>query len=451
MVLSAIKKLIFQGDIRTVRAKKNISAAFICKGLSLLISFLIVPITLSYVGKTEYGIWMIISSIIHWFSYFDIGLGNGLRNKFAEAIANDNKELARIYVSSAFALIAIISILLFTGFFIASQFISWNTVLNTFVISNTELKNIIIMVFFFFCVEFTLKVFTSALQGLQKYALADIIAVASQAAGLVAIFVLVHTTNGSLFNLCLVYGGKTAVVMLIASFILFKTTLKDYKPSLKNIHLKKALPLISLGWKFFLYQLVYMVVTQSSVILIAQFYGPEDVTVYNLANRYMTIPFLLFMMVIRPFITAFTEAYTRNEFAWIKKTINNLNRMCIFVIIISGLLIVFSKLFFKIWVGDQATVPLYLIIFYAFFVISGVYHSVYALFLNGIGKIYLQFVLLLFQAILMIPLSILAYNMGFQLASILVVQILAQTISIFLLHTQYKKIINRKAVGIWNK
>ncbi|MDE5975352.1 MAG: hypothetical protein K2G69_02250, partial [Muribaculaceae bacterium] len=59
--------------------------AFLVKGISILTSFLLVPLTLGYLRPVEYGIWMTLSSILVWINYFDIGLGNGLRNKLAEA------------------------------------------------------------------------------------------------------------------------------------------------------------------------------------------------------------------------------------------------------------------------------------------------------------------------------------------------------------------------------
>ena len=82
-----------QGNKRTLRAKRNITVSFISKAISIMISFIIVPLTLGYVGRVEYGIWMTISSIIAWFSFFDIGLGNGLRNKLAEALAKEDTEI----------------------------------------------------------------------------------------------------------------------------------------------------------------------------------------------------------------------------------------------------------------------------------------------------------------------------------------------------------------------
>ena len=76
-----------KGHERTVKAKKNIVASFVIKGLNIAIGLILVPLTINYLNPTKYGIWITLSSVIGWFSFFDIGLGNGLRNRFAEAIA----------------------------------------------------------------------------------------------------------------------------------------------------------------------------------------------------------------------------------------------------------------------------------------------------------------------------------------------------------------------------
>lgn len=440
-----------EGNARTLRAKKNISVSFICKGLTILISFLIVPLTLGYVGKVEYGIWMTISSIISWFSFFDIGLGNGLRNKLAEALAKDDKETAKIYISSTFALIAVISLLMFFGFSIAANFISWNTALNTDVVPNKELLNIVLTVFFFFCIGFVMKVLSSILQAMQKYAINDILGVIAQVLGLIAIFVLVKTTDGSLFKLCLVYGSKTAIVLLIASVFLFTGSLKEYRPRISHIKIRKAVPLMNLGIWFFINQILYLIVTQTSIILVVQFFGPEDVTIFNLAKRYMTIVTMLYIMVLTPFLSAFTEAYTKKEFVWIKSTIRKINLIWLISSLGTVLLIFIYKLFFRLWVGNEIIVPLTLIIALGVSSIINTWSSTYTLFLNGIGKIRLQFRVQLIQALFFFPLSYFFFKLDFGLASLVIPGIIFGTASIFIFTTQYKKIVSQTATGIWNR
>ena len=69
---------------------------------SVLANFMLVSLAISYIGTESYGVWLTISLVIAWFALFDIGLGNGLRNKFAEANALGNDQSAQAFVSTAY-------------------------------------------------------------------------------------------------------------------------------------------------------------------------------------------------------------------------------------------------------------------------------------------------------------------------------------------------------------
>jgi O-antigen/teichoic acid export membrane protein len=449
--LEKIGDFFTKGHTRTIRAKKNISISFICKALTILINFLIVPLTLGYVGKVEYGIWMAIYSIISWFSFFDIGLGNGLRNKLAEALAKDDKETAKIYISSTYALILGIALIMFLLFFLSAKFISWNSVLNTNLVSNKDLYSIVVIVFFFFCIGFVLKIISSILRALQRYAINDIIGLLAQMFGLIAIFILVKTTRSSLTYLCLVYGSKTAIILFLASIILFTGSLREFRPKLSHINFRKALPLMNLGIWFFFNQILYLIVNQTSVILVVQFFGPEDVTVFNLAKRYMAMISMLYLMILTPFLTAFTEAYTKNEFGWIKTIISKINIIWIISSLGTILLGFVYKPFFKMWVGDKITVPLVLIITFGASSILNTRIGTICLFLNSIGKIRLQFFVQIFEALLFFPLCYMFYKLSFGLTSLVIPTIIFSTIGVFVFTIQYNKIMNKSAKGLWYK
>jgi O-antigen/teichoic acid export membrane protein len=102
------KYILIGGNERTSNVKKNIWASLILKGINILASLLIIPLTIHYVNPTQYGIWLTLSAIIVWITYFDLGLSQGFRNRFSEAIANNNIELAKQYVSTTYALMFII-------------------------------------------------------------------------------------------------------------------------------------------------------------------------------------------------------------------------------------------------------------------------------------------------------------------------------------------------------
>ena len=98
---------------RTDKAIKNIILLFAAKAISIICSMLIVPITIEYLNPTRYGVWLTVSSIIAWIGNFDLGLGNGLRNRFADAKAKGDTELARKYVSTTYLTMSVIMVILF--------------------------------------------------------------------------------------------------------------------------------------------------------------------------------------------------------------------------------------------------------------------------------------------------------------------------------------------------
>ena len=88
----------FKNSSRTEKAKKNIVILFILHVFNFVSLMAIVPVTLNYLGKTEYGIWLTLASILSWLINLDFGLGNGLRNKLAEALALNDIKLSLIHI-----------------------------------------------------------------------------------------------------------------------------------------------------------------------------------------------------------------------------------------------------------------------------------------------------------------------------------------------------------------
>jgi O-antigen/teichoic acid export membrane protein len=93
---------------RTSSIKKEIVYSFLVKIISVISGVLSVPLIIDFLDKEQYGIWLTLSSVFAWLSFFDVGIGNGMRNKLTEALAINDKKLAQEYVSTTFVLISLI-------------------------------------------------------------------------------------------------------------------------------------------------------------------------------------------------------------------------------------------------------------------------------------------------------------------------------------------------------
>ena len=91
-------KKIIKIDTSEKNINKNIALGLVYKPLSMLLSYLYIPVALAYLGDEKYGVWATVLSVLSWISLFDIGIGNGLRNKLAENLKNYDSLKTRKYV-----------------------------------------------------------------------------------------------------------------------------------------------------------------------------------------------------------------------------------------------------------------------------------------------------------------------------------------------------------------
>ena len=79
--ISRLRSRYRASDVRSKEVVHNVMLATLMKVVSVVASLLIVPMTISYINPARYGIWLTLSSIIGWVNFFDLGLGNGFRNR----------------------------------------------------------------------------------------------------------------------------------------------------------------------------------------------------------------------------------------------------------------------------------------------------------------------------------------------------------------------------------
>lgn len=440
-----------KGHTRSLEAKKNIAASFIIKGFNIAIGLILVPLTINYLSPTKYGLWITLSSIIGWFGFFDIGLGNGLRNKFTEAIAIGEHELARVYVSTTYAILSIIIGVILVLFYIINPFLNWNYILNAGqdIVLQKELSIVAFVVFTFFCLSFVFKLITTILTADQKPAKASFFDLIGQIITLVLIYVLTKITEGSLLYLGIVLSSTPVLVLLISSTFFFNGKYKAYRPTIKLIDFSKVKDLLNLGLKFFIIQIAAILLYSTNNIIISQLFGPKQVTSYNVAFKYFSVLMMVFSIVITPFWSAFTEAWVKKEITWIKRIMRKLFILWFILVLVGIILLIFANWVYSIWVGDKIIITFTMSALVGAWVLLNAWNSMFSQFLNGIGKIKLQLYLGISTAIINIPLAIfLGDQLGIE--GVLLANVILGVIGACIYPFQYNKLINNRAKGIWN-
>jgi O-antigen/teichoic acid export membrane protein len=445
-----LHKQLVKGNARTVLAKKNIIGSLVIKGGSIAVSVVMVPLTIDYINPTRYGIWLALSSIVGWFSFFNVGMTQGLRNKFAEARTKGDLQSARMYISTTYAVLTIVFTSVWLIFLIVNPFLDWVKILNASSDMRMEVSMLAIIVFTYFCLQFVLKIINTLVTADQHPAKASLINLLGQIISLVAIVVLVKTTEGSLVNLGLALCLAPITVLVIANFFFFNTSYKNLKPSFSHINFSQSKNLFSLGLVFFVIQIAFLIQYQTSNIIIAQSFGPLEVTTYNVVYKYFNMLGMGFGIFLTPFWSASTDAFFKNDIAWIKKATKKYLQIGFLLILFGvGMLLISDKVY-EIWLKGKVEVDFKLSLWGLIFVSSFMFGSIFVNFLNGISALKIQFWASLVSPLIFVGSAYLLIDyFGMGLHALYVSSLIANFNGIIIAPIQYYFIIYKKKKGLW--
>lgn len=391
--------------------KRNVLMSFSIKGLSLILGFFSYPLYIRYFNnESVLGIWLTVLSLMGMIITFDLGLGNGLRNKLIKPLLDkdtqkQNELITSAYISSALislAILAIASILIFT--------IDVNSLLgiSSDIISPQVLKICMFIVCASICFEFSLKNVTVILQALQKQALANSFALLStMCLMLFAAVAGIQGDESKLIGISIFYFCIISIPLIVGTIIVWRKYFPEYRVK-KNDFTKAAVKeVMTLGIGFFVIQLMLLAINSTNELLISNFYGSSTTVIYTDYNKLIQVIISLFATITLPYWSMVTKMKETNDIAGIKKLIK---RLMIFVGIFVGILAlmgVFFQPILDIWLGDQTIainyVTLSFFLMYALFWIIAVSFSAIA---NGLSIIKKQLVLYIAAAVIKITSAI---------------------------------------------
>lgn len=438
------------GSKRSVTLKRNIAGSLLAKGVSIVISLILVPMTLGYVTPEIYGIWLTLSSIIHWLTFFDIGFTQGLKNKLAQALANGDFKKGKSLVSTTYIMMLLIFIPLGIILCAGVPFINWTKVLNVDAIYHNEIIKTLYILIWAFCFQMIVNVLSTVVKAHQKVALSSTFLVIGHFLSLIAVYVLTLYFKSSLYLLACSISFLPIIVLLIAGRFLYRGSFRKICPSISFFDKRYVRELFALGYRFFLIQIQYIVLYQTTNFIISNISRPEDVTTYNIAYKYLNVAMMVFSIILAPLWPAFTDAYAKNDFLWMKNIYSKMAKVYFFISMGIVALVIISPFVYDFWIGDRVYIPLFMTILVAAYMIVNMWDSLQVNVINGIGKLKIQMYITTIGLVVHLPLS---YFLGKFVGcyGVLLSMILITSFYSVIFTIQAYKLLNGTASGIWFK
>lgn len=436
-------KKIIKIDTSEKNINKNIVLGLVYKPLSMILSYLYIPVALAYLGDEKYGVWATVLSVLSWISLFDIGIGNGLRNKLAENLKNYDSLKTRKYVSSAYIMLTIIVMILMIVTVALSSLVNWKSFFKVEANFSDNLTIVMNISIICMCVSFVMEICKSIYLALQKNHITNLMGLVQQALMLFSVVVLKKNTNGNLVFVAIAYGISNLVVELFFTLKLFKYN-RDFIPKVKYFSHEEAKDTTGLGIQFFIIQIAAMILYATDNIIITQICGPVQVTPYTTANKLFSMITAVFSIMIAPYWSAITVRKVDGDIGGIKKAEKKMLRLwematigCIFLIIV-------FKPVVHIWLQRDMTFQQGLIPLMAVYAIVYMWNAVYSQIGNGLSLMKVSVIIAIIQSLVNVIASIFFGSLlGMKSVGVLLGTVVAMLISSIVMPIYIKKYLSK--------
>lgn len=387
--------------------KKNMAVSGICKPVSMIIGYIYVPVALNYLGVERYGVWSTILTILSWISYFDIGIGNGLRNKLTESLSKRDGKSKKL-ISSAYALTAVIMTVVALIFSVVSAFVNWNRIFGVSATSE-DLRTIVILSVIFVALNFILSICKNVFYALQESANVSIMEICVQCINLGGLLIVQNIVKQNLFVMSLIYGTSMTIVNVAASVILYHRH-KECKPSIRNVDFNVGKSVVNVGVQFLVIQLCALILFTTDSFIISYFFGAADVTPYSTVNKLFTAIYSFYVALLTPTWSAATKAQSENDTETIRHILKKLYALMVPFFCAAIVLVLCFRYVARIWLGQELEYSNALILFGGLYCILNIWTNMHGCIANGLGILRQQMIMSVLQAVINIPLSLFLAN-----------------------------------------
>ncbi len=397
------------GQMRTQKIRLGSLSLIGSTGVTLTVGILMAGILARYFSPEEFGMWAILMSLNGiLLNGFDFGFGNALRNKLAYLYGQ--KETAgaqpRVYFLSVFYWFILSAIFLTGVFFLAKRVLPWEILFRSQDMALIGEGSFLIAAggsILAFNIAF--NTYSSGFFGYQESQWNALFNGLSKLGLLASTLVFVLLGMSFLFiNLTLF------LVTLVVSIIGWGTFLKIRQWPLEGVATQTIWEKIKDLWGpsalFAALQIFSTGLLNADYFLVSGFLGLETVGDYFLIKRVYLVLAAFHFALLLPIWSAYTEALTNRDFAWIDQTLRKTIGYTL-LIFVTGILVMvlLGDRIIYLWTGKWVR--------HSLFFWLGVWGLIYgwsncfSVFLNGTGHLKWQVLWVVLAAFAFVPLAIL--------------------------------------------
>jgi O-antigen/teichoic acid export membrane protein len=336
------------------------------KGVTVIVGFISLPLTLNYLGEERYGMMATIVSFLALMSFADFGLGYGLQNRIPEFEKNETK--LKEAISSTFFFLLMASVVLAAIFFLVYPYVSWHKIFNVKSdLAIQEASESVLALFLCLIINIPISIVTKVQGGFQEGYFNNIWLSIGNVLGLGLLFLAVSYEMGVSVIILAIYGANTLGILLnfLNQFLRIRFHLL---PKFGQVNRDVLRIIVRDGVYFTFIQILFAFFNASDNIIISQTLGAEKVASLAIGLRLIALLSTPMHAIMAPSLPAINDAIDKNDRRWVNKLFTKgLVLSILSTFLLSLLFFLFANLVITYWLGSKHVLSASLILAFSFY------------------------------------------------------------------------------------
>lgn len=394
-----------------------------------LLSLALIPFYLRFISLTDYGYWLVISSIIGWIGLADFGIGFAVTRFFIKALNTPGKDETHVnqVANTSLFLFSVISVLfLVAGIALSAFFQQWFHI-------GDKVFRVFFIAFLVSLINSTITIpfaiFSGILEAKQKIAL-------NRNIQTISLLVQFLSSIGFMLYFKSIVGLAISLLAgtVVSSCILFIYAQKETALRFSRNHISKKLlkELFTFGGYFQVGRTANIIATSTDNLFIASYLDAARVPVYNFTSK---LP-VLFCNTIASKIplsmfSGLSQLFDQGNEILFKRSFQKLFAFIVRLAFFAGIMILFvNEKFVDLWVGKNNFGGFYLNLIFVYWVFFETIMRGTGIVIQIYGNLRMWAVSSVIESVINIGLSFYFLHIGWNIAGLALATAIARTFTL---------------------
>jgi len=387
-------------DSRTGRVLLTAATSYLGRFGSGIVLLVTIPMARQHLTPELFGVWMMLSSLLSFFAFVDLGVGNGVLNRVTSARASGREDQFAHAVAGGYFCTALVGLLIAAAWFVWRHTAAEPTSIAGALTPGS--RDAALAALQTFALLLALNVPATLIQKIQLGAQQGHWIGISQIFASVATLILVPTTlltDGPLWMLVVSSFGMQVLVNLLNSAWWLMRNNVPSQLAAHGIHRATLAALLASGALFFVLQLAAAFAFQSDAIVLTHVLGPSAYGDFSAVQRLFLFVSALLSTGLMGLWPAFGDAMSRGDVAWARRMLIRALRIAGVTAALSASALALSLGFFAThWLHMKSAPPLALALALATWTTIEAMGGVAGTFMNASNVLRAQLVFALLMA-----------------------------------------------------